>query len=146
VEDPPLEEALPCEDERWLALVDAVKGSRRKLAADLRRAEVAAITEAEVELVLPGAAADFPETDLAFLRDALREAFGAAFALRLNRDSNRKARQGYTLVGREEQRERSRLAALREAAASDEATQRVLRAFPQGKIEHIHPDTAAQEE
>ncbi len=37
-------------------------------------------------------------------------------------------------------------AALREAAASDEATQRVLRAFPQGKIERIHPNTAAQEE
>ena len=91
VEEPPLEEALPCEDERWLAFVDAVRGSRRKLAADLRRAEVAAITEAEVELVLPGAAAEFPEPDLGFLRDALREAFGAPFALRLNRDSNRKA-------------------------------------------------------
>ena len=141
-EAPPLDQPLPCEDARWLALVEAVRKTQRKLAADLRRVEVAAIGDAEVEIVLPGAGMEMGPAELDNLRAPLAEAFGAAFQLRIDRDSNRKARHGYSLIGREEQIEQARLAAEHDAAGNDEKVRRVMRAFPQGKVEDVaHPET-----
>lgn len=137
VDEAPLDEPLPCEDPRWVALLEAVKESRRKLAADLRRAEVVAITDEEVEVVPPEDGAGISETDVEFLREPLAGAFGAPFHLRLNRDSNRKVRHERSMVGREEQRERARQSAEREAAAADGKVQRILGFFPDARIERI---------
>ena len=140
-EAPSLDEKLPCEDARWLALVEAVKSSRRKLAADLRRVEVTAIGEGEVRIAPPESGVEIGGAELEFLGPPLAEAFGAAFQLRIDHDSNRKARHGYSLIGREKQIEEARLSAEREAAIGDEKVQRVMRAFPQGKVEEVaHPE------
>ena len=137
---PPLDQQLPCEDPRWGAMVEAVRPTRRKLAADLRRVEVAAIGDGEVRIVLPDAGMKLGHAELEFLREPLSEAFGAAFHLRIDHDSNKKARHAYSLIGREEQIERARLEDERRAAISDERVQRVMRAFPQGTVEDVtHP-------
>ena len=139
-EGPPLDQPAPCEDARWLDLIEAVRQTRRKLAADLRRVEVALIGESEIQIVLPSAGMDIGVAELGFLQGLLSESFGAAFHLRIDHDKNRKARHGYSLIGREEQIEQARLSAERDAAVGDEKVQRIIRAFPQGKVEHVdHP-------
>ncbi|MCZ6534328.1 MAG: DNA polymerase III subunit gamma/tau, partial [SAR324 cluster bacterium] len=134
---PPLDEPLPCEDARWVAFVEAVNRTRRKLAADLRRAEVMSIGAGEVELRPPDAAGEISREELDLLQQSLTEAFGDPFHLRLNRDSNREFQHVRSMVGREEQKQAAALATRREAAAADEGVQRILKFFPNGKIERI---------
>ncbi|MEE8395545.1 MAG: hypothetical protein V3S29_05780, partial [bacterium] len=141
-EEPSLAESLPCEDGRWIAFIDSLRGSKPKLAADLRRAEVAAIGENEVEIVPPPGAELMDGAEAGVLEESLRRAFGDAFHPRFNRDKNRKARPAYSLVARERQREGARLAAEREVATADPAVEGLLRLFPEGRVEHVQPSTA----
>ncbi len=127
-----------CEDPRWVAFVDSIKADRPRLAADLRRADVAAIEAGEVRIVAPRGA-DFAGQELEFLQPLLAEAFGPAFHLHLIRDNNEKARHGHSMVGREQLKQERQLLAERNAAEGDETVQRILRFFPNSKVEQVRP-------
>ena len=131
-----LETPAPCEDERWGAFVNGIKAARPHLAAQLRRAEVRSIGEDAVEFLAP-AGTEMGAQELEFLQPLLREAFGASFHLHLNRDTNEKARHANSMVGRLELRQEAGRRTQRQEAEADETVQRILRFFPESKIEHI---------
>ena len=132
---------LLCDDERWRAFVERVRASRPKLAAELRRAEVLAISAETVEVLPAAQGGEFNAQELEFLQQSLGEAFGPQFRLQLSRDSNREARSAYTIVGRERQRQAESLAAEQSEAAADEAVQQIRRFFPNSEIAEIQPST-----
>ena len=132
---------LLCDDERWRSFVERVRASRPKLAAELRRAEVLAISAESVEVLPASQGAEFSEQELEFLQQSLAGAFGPEFRLQLSRDSNREARIAYTIVGRERQRQSESLAAEQTEAAADEAVQQIRRFFPNSEIADIQPST-----
>ena len=132
---------LLCDDERWRAFVERVRGSRPKLAAELRRAEVLAISAETVEVLPASQEGEFNAQELEFLQQSLGEAYGPRFRLQLSRVSNRDARIAYTIVGRERQQQAESLAAEQTEAAADEAVQQIRRFFPNSEIADIQPST-----
>ena len=130
------EEAL-CDDPRWQAFVRAVAAQRPRLGMALRGTEVAEIGAGVVRVVWPGAHAVPDAKALESLAEPLAEAFGEPFQLRAVDDTNRKAREAHTMVGRDQLRRRVNLAAARRAAEQDETVQRVLRFFPDARIERV---------
>ncbi|MBI4083000.1 MAG: DNA polymerase III subunit gamma/tau [Candidatus Lambdaproteobacteria bacterium] len=134
-----LAEPALCEDPRWQAAVAAVQeGGQRRLAADLRGTEVAAIDEGggekTIALVPPRAAFDFTAAERAALDGALAQAFGAGFRHRRIDDTTRTARPEQTLAGRQRLTEEVRRAAERAAALADPAVGAIRRAFPGSRI------------
>jgi hypothetical protein len=126
-----------CDDPRWRAMVKALGAKHRGLAAKLRRAELVAIGTDALE-VLPADATGRPgAAELEAAAAFAREAFGATFHIALVDDTNRKAREAHTIAGRNRIEEAARLAARRAAAEQDPQVQRLLRAFPKGRIVEI---------
>jgi DNA polymerase-3 subunit gamma/tau len=131
-EAPPgeLPEAL-CDDARWQSLVGRLAQARRRLAADLRGAEVLAIGAEQVEV---RTTRDFSPEDRAALEPVLREVFGPAFELRRNRDTTELPRKERTLAGRKQIRDAQEQAARHQQALADPSVQRLRRFFPNSRI------------
>ena len=130
--------SLPCEDERWRMFLDAVNPLRRKLAADLRRAEVSEI-DSDVVCIVPAEGGGITPEDEALLVEPLRTVFGDAFILRVDRDRKEKARQTFSLVGREQQLEQARLALERRTAENDASVRKITQFFPEARVKHARP-------
>jgi len=144
----PLEPAL-CDDARWRVLVERADALGKKLGANLRRSEVAALAPEGIVLIAPDSAGRLSSEDIAVLGPLAAEIFAPdaspqdqpggpnPFPIRQDDDTKKSARPTHTIAGRNRIEELNTLAARRGAAEQDEKVQRLLRAFPNAKVVDI---------
>lgn len=132
-----------CADARWGNFLEALRPTAPRLVAELRQVEVEAISENEVVLLPPGRGMNLDGAELEKHGGILTEVFGPSFHLRVNHDTKKISRPGYSLGGWEQLKKKVQEAKAREKASQDEAVTQVLGYFPNGKIEkiHIQPDS-----
>ncbi len=125
----------PCDDARWLALVQAVGEKAKRLAADLRGTDVLRIEGETVEAMVRGKPLGAP--DLALLEEEGRRAFGGAFRLRWIDATPEAYRARRSVAGRKLWREERERAQQQADAEADPAVEQMRRFFPKSKVVQV---------
>jgi DNA polymerase-3 subunit gamma/tau len=133
--------AAPCDDPRWVALVQTLAERNRLLAGHVRHAEVRAITEDTVELTTAGR--QLNPQDSAGIEADVQRIFGPAFRLKWIDGTSGSYRARRSLTGRRQWREEAAMAQERAQAEADPAVTQVRRFFPDSKIVRVDLATKA---
>jgi len=127
--------AAPCDDPRWVALVQSAGAKGKLLGAQLRKTDVKRIEGDDVEVVLQGRPLGMQ--DQAVVDAEVKQHFGAAFRLKWIDATSETYRSRRSVAGRKAWRdERARLREIAEAEA-DPAVQMARRFFPGGKVVQV---------
>ncbi len=129
------DQAAPCDDPRWLDLVQGVADKGKLLGARLRDAEVSAIAGQSVEAAMRGK--PLSGQDQALLEAEGKRIFGAAFRLQWIDAKPEAYRAHRSIAGRKQWREDRARAKERAAAEADPAVQQVRRFFPSSKVVQV---------
>lgn len=129
------DQAAPCDDPRWLDLVQAAAEKGKLLGARLRDAEVSGIAGEAVEAAMRGR--PLSAQDQALLETEGKRIFGAAFRMQWIDATPEAYRAHRSIAGRKQWREDRARAKERAAAEADPAVQQVRRFFPNSKVVQV---------